>query len=152
MTGKDLLKFCFSLIAASAIVWLAACDNEHNVNVGNLVTVEGFVFQSRTNRIGVADVLVIIEAGEEASSFVSDVFVRTDENGHWQARFTLGYTDGGGVMNITPQYQEGNMRIIMYSSEYRIFDLGFGYSFQVGKTYKVEEVFLEDFTTMETAE
>lgn len=152
MTGKDLFKFRFCLVAAAAIAWFAACDNEHNVNVGNLVTVEGFVFQSRTNRIGEADVLVVIEAAEGSTSFVSDVFVRTDENGHWQARFTLGYAEGGGVTDITPQYMEGNMRIILYSSEYRVFDLGFGYSFQAGKSYKVEDVFLEDFITVETPE
>ena len=152
MTEKKLLKLCSRLMVAAAIVWFAACENEHNLNVGNLVTVEGFVFQSRTNRVGVADVLVVIEAIEEESSLVSDVFVRTDEKGHWQARFSLGYPDGGGVMDITPQYIEGNMRIILYSSEYRVFDLGAGYSFQAGKTYKVEEVFLEDFTEADTAE
>lgn len=154
MTGKDLFKFCFSLVAASAIAWFAACDSEHNVNVGNLVTVDGYVFRSRTERVGVPDITVLIEKSEESTSpnIIPDIFVRTDENGHWRARFTLGYLDGGGVMNITPAYYEESMRIVMISSEYRVFDLGSGFGFQAGKTYNFWDVFLEDFISMETAE
>ncbi len=154
MTAKNLLKFCSRLTAAAAIVWFAACENEHNLNVGNLVTVDGYVFRSRTERVGVPDIAVVLEKSEESSSpsVIPDIFVRTDEKGHWQTRFTLSYPDGGGVLDITPQYVEESVRIVMFSSESRVYDLGSGFTFQAGKTYKVWDVFLEDFVEMESAE
>lgn len=148
MTAKYLIKCCSGLAAAIALVWFAACENERNVNAGNLVTVDGYVFQSRTNRIGVPDVTVVIEKGEESGSAgeIADIFLRTDENGHYRTRFNLGYVDGGGgVTDITPVYVEESMRIVMFSSESKVYDLGAGFTFQIGKTYKIWDVFLEDF-------
>jgi hypothetical protein len=155
MTIKHLIKCCSGLMAAIAFFWFAACENEHTVNVGNLVTVDGYVFQSRTNRVGVPDVTVVIEKGEESGSGgeIADIFLRTDQNGHYNARFSLGYVDvGGGVTDITPVYVEESMRIVMLSSEALVFDLGAGFTFQTGKTYKIWDVFLEDFTEAEQAE
>ena len=137
-------------MAAIALVWSAACENEHNVNTGNLVTVDGYVFQSRVNRVGVPDVTVVIEKGEESGSAgeIADIFLRTDQNGHYRARFSLGFVDGGGgVVNITPVYVEESMRIVMFSSESLVYDLGSGFTFQLGNTYKIWDVFLEDFTS-----
>ncbi|MBN2287997.1 MAG: hypothetical protein JXQ83_01595 [Candidatus Glassbacteria bacterium] len=152
MTGKTMIKFISGLAAVLAVVWFAACDNEHNVNAGNLVTVDGYVFQSRTQRVGVPDVTVVLEKSPDSGSpnIIPDLFIRTDENGHWRARFSLSYPDGGGVFDITSQYYEESMRIIMFSSESRIFDLGDGFTFQAGKTYQIWDVFLEDFAAADT--
>jgi len=154
MRGKKLLKLCSLLLAAGAIIWTAACENEHNLNVGNLVTLDGFVFLSRAQRVPVPNILVVIEKGEDSSSptVIPDIFARTDENGHWRARFTLSYPDGGGVFDITPAYVEESMRIIMFSPELRIYDLGSGFTFQAGKTYNIWDVFLEDFVAEDSVD
>ncbi|MEA2064001.1 MAG: hypothetical protein U9P14_09915 [Gemmatimonadota bacterium] len=156
MREKKLTGMRFQLcLAAAALLLGLSCDNEHNVNAGNLVTVGGYVFQSRTQRVGVSDVTVVIEKGEESSTAntIPDQFVRTDENGHWSIQFTLSYVDGtGSVVGITPGYIEESMRIVMFSSESRMYDLGAGFTFQVGKTYNIWDVFLEDFTAVEIKE
>ena len=139
------------LICAAGAVCLAgpACDSEHNVNAGNLVTVSGQVFMSRLNRAGASDVTVVIEKAEDSStpSIIPDIIVRTDANGRYEARFSLSYPDGGGVFDITPVFVEQSMRILMVSPENRIYDLGPGFTFQAGKKYNIWDVFLEDFSS-----
>ena len=97
---------------------------------------------------------VVLEKSEGSSSpsYIPDIFVRTDENGHWRARFSLSYPDGGGVFEITPMMVEESMRIIMFSPEAEIYDLGDGFTFQAGKTYHIWDVFLEDFSVEEPEE
>ena len=126
---------------------LASCSNEHNIHAANLVTVDGYVFFSRTQRVGVPDVTVVIEKSEESTTptVIPDIIVRTDANGRWEARFTLSYPDGGGVFDIAPQFVEESMRILFVSPEARMLDLGSGFTFQLGKTYHIWDVFLEDF-------
>lgn len=135
-----------ALVAALALVCMA-CSNEHNVNSTNLITIDGQVFRSRTQRVGVADVTVIVEKSKasSSSSVIPDIFVRTDNNGRWEAKFSLSYPDGGDVMDITPVYVEESMRILMISPSAQILDLGEGFTFQAGKTYHVWDVFLDDF-------
>lgn len=135
-----------SIIAALALLSIA-CGNEHNVNSVNLVTVDGQVFRSRTQRVGVADVTVIVEKSAESSSpsIIPDQFTRTDVNGRWEVKFSLSYPDGGDVTDITPVYAEESMRILMVSPNGEFLDLGAGFTFQVGKTYHIWDVFLEDF-------
>jgi len=149
MTVKKIWK-TFLICAAGAVCLVSsACDSEHNVNAGNLVTVSGQVFMSRLNRAGAPDVTVVIEKAEDSStpSIIPDIIVRTDANGRYEARFSLSYPDGGGVFDITPVFVEQSMRILMVSSENRIFDLGAGSTFQVGKKYNIWDVFLEDFSS-----
>ena len=149
MTVKKIWK-TFLICAAGAVCLVSsACDSEHNVNAGNLVTVSGQVFMSRLNRAGAPDVTVVIEKAEDSStpSIIPDIIVRTDANGRYEARFSLSYPDGGGVFDITPVFVEQSMRILMVSSENRIFDLGAGFTFQVGKKYNIWDVFLEDFSS-----
>ncbi len=143
-----------------------SCDNEQGVNAGNLVTVAGYVYQSAEVRVGVADVTVVIEKSEESSSatILPDILVRTDENGRYEARFTLGYTTGGSAVTggssgqsgtqqpsggdpftPVPQIIEESMRILMVSPESKFFDLGSGFTFQSGKRYDIWPVFLTDF-------
>ena len=133
--------------AFSLLIVAAACSNEHNVNSVNLVTLDGQVYRSRAQRVGVADVTVIVEKSEESSSpsVIPDIFVRTDQNGRWEAKFSLSYPDGGDVTDITPQMVEESMRILMISPSTQFLDLGSGFTFQAGKTYHIWDVFLEDF-------
>lgn len=153
------------LVAATLLTLLAgSCDNEHNVNAGNLITVSGYVFQSPDVRVGVADITVVIEKSEESSSptILPDIIVHTDQNGRYEARFTLGYavedgttggTTGGSSTSVTnndpytpiPQVLEESMRILMVSPENNFFDLGSGFTFQAGKKYDIWPVFLSDF-------
>ena len=44
------------------------------------------------------------------------------------------------------------MSIVMISSESLVYDLGEGFTFQAGKTYKIWDVFLEDFAELESTE
>lgn len=138
-----------TLRAALAVLLLAAlaCSDEHNVNSANLVTLDGQVYRSRTQRTGVADVTVIIEKSEESSSpsIIPDIFVRTDANGRWEAKFSLSYPDGGDVADLEPVMVEESMRILMVSPEARFLELGGGFTFQAGKTYHLWDVYLEDF-------
>lgn len=132
----------------------ASCDNEQGVHAGNLVTVSGYVYQSAEIRVGVADVTVVIEKSEESSSstIIPDIIVHTDQNGRYEARFTLGYTTGGSEdesggdpMTPVPLILEESMRILMVSPESKFFDLGSGFTFQIGKRYDIWPVFLSDF-------
>jgi hypothetical protein len=135
------------LLALAAAAWSAACSNDHNVNsAANLITVDGQVFLSRTQRVGVADVTVILEKSDVSTSktVLPDIMVRTDANGRWEAKFSLGYT-GAGVTDIAPVVLEESMRILMVSPETLTNDLGAGFTFQAGKTYHIWDVFLEDF-------
>lgn len=159
------------MLAATLIALLAgSCDNEHNVNAGNLITVTGYVFQSPDVRVGVPDVTVVIEKSEESSSqtVLPDIIVHTDANGRYEARFTLGYstggTDGGtsssgtsgttsGTSGTTggdpytpiPQMIEESIRILMVSPEGDFFDLGSGFTFQTGQRYDIWPVYLNQF-------
>ena len=154
------------LVAATLLTLLAgSCDNERNVNAGNLITVSGYVFQSQDVRVGVADITVVIEKSEESSSstILPDIIVHTDQNGRYEARFTLGYAVEGGTTGGTdgsssgtttgdpytpiPQVLEESMRILMVSPENKFFDLGSGFTFQAGKKYDIWPVFLSDFGT-----
>ncbi len=144
------LSPAFSLLRAVLSVMLLAalaCSDEHNVNSANLVTLDGQVYRSRTQRTGVADVTVIVEKSEESTSnsVIPDIFVRTDANGRWEAKFSLSYPDGGDVADLTPVMVEESMRILMVSPEARFLDLGGGFTFQAGKTYHIWDVYLEDF-------
>ncbi|MBW7996648.1 MAG: hypothetical protein FVQ81_08810 [Candidatus Glassbacteria bacterium] len=86
---------------------------------------------------------------------IPDVIVRTDENGRYEARFTLGYSTGGpegGSSGIggdpftpVPEVLEESMRILMVSPENKFFDLGSGFTFQIGKRYDIWPVFLNQF-------
>ncbi len=158
-----------TLVLAAVLLPLLAgsCDNERNVNAGNLVTVTGYVYQSSEVRVGVADVTVVIEKSEESSSatIIPDIIVHTDQNGRYEARFTLGYTTGGSAVTggssgqsgtqqpagggdpftPVPQVLEESMRILMVSPESKFFDLGSGFTFQSGKRYDIWPVFLTDF-------
>jgi hypothetical protein len=157
-----------ALVMAALLLPLLAtsCDNEQGVHAGNLVTVAGYVYQSAEVRVGVADVTVVIEKSDESSSatIVPDILVHTDENGRYEARFTLGYSTGGGDASSggssgdgggqssggdpftpVPQIIEESMRILMVSPENKFFDLGSGFTFQVGKHYDIWPVFLNDF-------
>ena len=138
-------------------------SNERNVNAGNLITVSGYVFQSQDIHVGVADVTVVIEKSEESSSstILPDIIVHTDQNGRYEARFTLGYavegdnTSGTGSSSTSvtnsdpytpvPLVIEESMRILMVSPENKFFDLGSGFTFQAGKKYNIWPVFLSDF-------
>lgn len=147
MAHQNIWKAFLITLAGLGLLAFSSCDNAHNVHAGNLVTVEGYVFISRTQRTGAPDVRVILEKSEESSTpaEIPDVIVTTDNNGRWEARFTLSYPGGGGVTDIQPQYVEESMRILMVSNENKFFDLGTGFTFQVGETYKIWDVFLEDF-------
>lgn len=147
MVHQNIWKAFLITLAGLGLLSFPSCDNAHNVHAGNLVTVEGYVFAARTQRAGVPDVRVIIEKSEESTTeaVIPDVIVTTDENGRWEARFTLSYPGGSGVTDIQPQYVEESMRILMVSNENTFFDLGAGFTFQVGQTYKIWDVFLEDF-------
>ncbi len=156
-----------ALVLASLLLPLlaASCDNEQGVHAGNLVTVVGYVYQSAEVRVGVADVTVVIEKSEESGSatIVPDIIVHTDENGRYEARFTLGYATGDGATSggssgdggeqstggdpytPVPQILEESMRILMVSPENKFLDLGSGFSFQIGKQYDIWPVFLSDF-------
>lgn len=156
-----------ALVLAALLLPLLAtsCDNEQGVHAGNLVTVAGYVYQSAEVRVGVADVTVVIEKGEESGSatIIPDIIVHTDENGRYEARFTLGYTggtdgasggtsgesdgqsSGGDPFTPVPQVLEESMRILMVSPENKFFDLGSGFTFQIGKHYDIWPVFLNDF-------
>jgi len=151
MADKKIWKLFLILIAGATSFILLSCDVEKNINASNLVTIDGHVFFSRTKRVGVPGITVVIEKSTESSTMavIPDIFVRTDENGRWEAKFTLSYPDGGGVMDITPQYVEESIRILMVSPETRMLDLGSGFTLQVGKTYHIWDVFLEDFVEME---
>jgi len=151
MAYQKIWKAFLITLAGTGLLVFSSCDNAHNVHAGNLVTVEGYVFISRTQRTGAPDVKVIIEKSEESSTeaVIPDVIVSTDENGRWQARFTLSYPGGVGVTDIQPQYVEESMRILMVSNENKFLDLGAGFTFQAGKTYKIWDVFLEDFGASE---
>ena len=163
-TALVLTAMLLSLLAVS-------CDNERNVHAGNLVTVAGYVYQSAEVRVGVADVTVVIEKSEESSSatIVPDIIVRTDENGRYEASFTLGYSSGGSdgsssgssgedggttggsdPFTPVPIVIEESMRILMVSPENRFYDLGSGFTFQTGKHYDIWPVFLNEFGTQET--
>lgn len=150
------------MLAATLLTLLAgSCDNERNVNAGNLITVSGYVFQSAEVRVGVADVTVVIEKSEESSSptVLPDIIVHTDANGRYEARFTLGYSTAGGSTSgegssggtsgdpytPIPQVIEESMRILMVSPEGKFFDLGSGFTFQIGKKYDIWPVFLNQF-------
>ena len=155
------------MLAALLLSLLAvSCDNEQGVHAGNLVTVAGYVYQSPEVRVGVADVTVVIEKGEESGSatIIPDIIVHTDANGRYEARFTLGYTTGAGEtpsggssgesggqstggdpFTPVPQILEESMRILMVSPENKFFDLGSGFTFQTGKHYDIWPVFLNDF-------
>lgn len=147
MAHQNIWKAFLITLAGLGLLAFSSCDNAHNVHAGNLVTVEGYVFISRTQRTGAPDVRVILEKSEESSTpaEIPDVIVTTDNNGRWEARFTLSYPGGVGVTDIQPQYVEESMRILMVSNENKFFDLGTGFTFQVGETYKIWDVFLEDF-------
>ena len=151
MAHQNIWKAFLIALAGAGLLAFSSCDNAHNVYAGNLVTVEGYVFISRTQRTGAPDVKVIIEKSEESSTpaEIPDVIVSTDKNGRWEASFTLSYPGGAGVTDIEPQYVEESMRILMVSNENKFFDLGSGFTFQVGKTYKIWDVFLEDFGAYE---
>lgn len=141
------IKTLLALPALIASFAAGACDNERNVNAGNLVTVSGYVFQSRINRVGVVDVTVHVEKAEDSSSpnAIPDQQVRTDANGRWEVRFSLSYVSGGGTFEVVPNFIEESMRILMVSPENKFFDLGSGFSFQAGKSYNIWDVYLEDF-------
>ena len=147
MAHQHIWKAFLIALAGAGLLAFSSCDNAHNVNAGNLVTVEGYVFVSRTQRTGAPDVKVIIEKAEDSTTDaeIPDVIVNTDASGRWEARFTLSYPGGAGVTDIQPQYVEESMRILMVSNESRFLDLGSGFTFQLGKTYKIWDVFLEDF-------
>lgn len=156
-----------ALVLAALLLPLLAtsCDNEQGVHAGNLVTVAGYVFQSPEVRVGVGDVTVVIEKGEESGSatIIPDIIVHTDENGRYEASFTLGYTSsdagstggtsdesggqptGGDPFTPIPQVLEESMRILMVSPENKFFDLGSGFTFQIGKHYDIWPVFMSDF-------
>ncbi|MCE5271017.1 hypothetical protein LLH00_07000 [bacterium] len=141
------------VLLALLVLAALACSDEHNVNSANLVTVDGQVYRSRTQRTGVADVTVIVEKSEESASnsVIPDIFVRTDANGRWEAKFSLSYPDGGDVADLTPVMVEESMRILMVSPEARFLDLGGGFTFQAGKTYHIWDVYLDDFGADSTA-
>ncbi len=145
------LRPLVALLLTAAALGIVACDSHQNVNAGNLVTVNGFVFQSRTQRVGVPGVTVLIEKSEDSGTpaVIPDIFVTTDRNGRYEARFNLSYPDGGGPFDITPQYVEESMRILMVAPEGGMQDLGAGFTFQTGKTYRIWDVFLEDFGALE---
>lgn len=141
-----------AVAALVLMVFFGACSNEHNVNSGNLVTMSGFVFQSRTNKVPVPGVTVIVEKSEESSSaaIIPDQFTVTDENGRWEVKYSLGYLSTGneGVIPVEPEpiWIEESMRIIMFSPEGRVYDLGAGFSVQLGENYDLWDVFLSDFS------
>jgi hypothetical protein len=159
-----------ALMLAAALLTLLAgsCDNERNVNAGNLITVSGYVYQSPDVRVGVADVTVVIEKSEESSSatILPDIIVRTDQNGRYEARFTLGYSTGGGdtggdtggstggtsgtgdPFTPVPLVIEESVRILMVSPENKYYDLGSGFTFQAGQKYDIWPVFLNQFGEM----
>ena len=154
MAGKTLRKASLIVIAGlTGLLW-SSCDTEKNVHAGNLVTVDGHVFLSRTQRSGVSNVTVILEKGKDSGTpaVIPDIIVHTDENGHWEARFTLSYPDGGDVMDITPQYVEESMRILMVAPEGKMWDLGSGFTFKIGQTYHIWDIFLEDFVQPSTSQ
>ncbi|MFH1071770.1 MAG: hypothetical protein V1794_19285 [Candidatus Glassbacteria bacterium] len=142
---RTLLALCAMIGTFAA----TACDNEHNVNAGNLVTLSGYVFKSRYNRVGVADVTVHVEKSPESGSptAIPDFQVRTDAKGRWEVRFTLSYTSGNSPLEVVPQFIEESMRILMVSPENKFLDLGSGFSVQAGKIYNIWDVFLEDFVS-----
>jgi len=151
MAHQKIWKAFLIALAGAALMAFSSCDNAHNVHAGNLVTVQGYVFVSRTQRTGAPDVRVIIEKAEESTTEaqIPDVIVTTDENGRWEARLTLSYPGGTGVTDIQPQYVEESMRILMVSNESAFLDLGAGFTFQAGQIYKIWDVFLEDFGALE---
>jgi hypothetical protein len=139
------------MLAATLLTLLAgSCDNERNVHAGNLVTVSGYVFQSPDVRVGVPDVTVVIEKSEESTSttVIPDIIVHTDQNGRYEARFTLGYStagEGADPYTPVPEMLEESMRILMVSPANQYFDLGSGFTFQVGKKYDIWPVYLNQF-------
>ena len=141
-----------AIIALVVLVLFGSCSNEHNVNSGNLVTMSGFVFQSRTNKVPVPGVTVIVEKSEESSSesIIPDQFTITDESGRWEVKYSLGYLSTGDedVIPVDPEpvWIEESMRIIMFTSDGLVYDLGSGFSVQVGENYDLWDVFLTDFT------
>ena len=141
------IRTLLALAALVASFAATACDNERNVNAGNLVTVTGYVFQSRINRVGVADVTVHVEKAEDSSSPnpIPDQQVRTDAKGRWEVRFSLSYAISGSPVEVVPYFLEESMRILMVSPENKFYDLGSGFTFQVGKSYSIWDVYLEDF-------
>ena len=153
------------MLAATLLALLAgSCDNERNVNAGNLVTVSGYVFQSPELQVGVADITVVIEKSEESSSqtVLPDIIVHTDKNGRYETSFTLGYSspesgESGGSSSSgdpytpVPEVLEESMRILMVSPDNKFFDLGSGFTFQIGKKYDIWPVYLTQFGT-QTAE
>ena len=110
-----------AVAALVSIIFFGACSNDHNVNSGNLVTMSGFVFQSRTNKVPVPGVTVLVEKSSESSSaaIIPDQFTVTDESGRWEVKYSLSYLSTGDEKAIPvepiPIWMEESMRIIMFS-------------------------------------
>ena len=131
------------ILIVSLLLFILACDNVKNTT--NFAIVEGFVFESELNKVGVEGVQVFIETdpNSQVTFQMSDIQTFTDSAGRYEARIFLSFeSTGDQITDFVPNFL-GDVRVAFFSGT-KFFAIT-GLTVGAGKEIRAPDVFLTEF-------